>query len=337
MGIWYIDFSSFPIVRPEEVVQGEDPTPTPYLTRTAEAIATGQAILEQANTANQTVEALVATATAIEADIASSQNALAMLALTETAVAREPILLTTQAPSPTATHTPPPTTTYTPPPTVTQTPFANLSNGFVINNSTLRGEAKNTSSVIDIVDAGEMFKVIERSLDEQWLRINTNSGKLGWIRISNVDLATPLEEIVQSTPIAPDNYPILRVGTDNQNIIERSVIDTLVPAQQHIYTFNIDNAGNIYVVTLLVRPITDKIAFAIYTEKQFELYRNEDINSPVAEEIGLIETTNNKDWVSWTGNLTPGSQYFLRIVNNSQSIIDYCLIPTSVTSWDICP
>ena len=257
----------------------------------------------------------------------------------------------TRSPSSTPTFTPSPTNTatptFTPSPTVTPTPspsnipapkpIQNPLAGTVIKNSTLRDDANETASVVGIAYIGAMFNVLEGDQDRDWIKINIADEKIGWTRTKNVETNEVMSSATATVSPTSDTVPTLLISGDDEYITERSLIDRLESGQQRWYSLNLGDQIRDLDITLLVKPPTNKVSFAIYTAKQYELYEYADIHSPSVEEIGQVDMSIEKDWINWIGNLPPDSEYFFRIVNNDEQAIEYCLLPTRVESWDKCP
>jgi len=257
----------------------------------------------------------------------------------------------TRLPSSTPTFTPLPlnaaTPTFTPSPSITPTPFPsnttapqpvqNPSAGTVIKNTTLRADGNENSSVVGIAYIGEVFNILEGDPEEEWIKINIADEKIGWARTKNVETMEAINSGTPSASPTPDTVPALLISGDDNYIAERSFINQLESGQQRWYTFDMADQITDINITLLVRPTTNKVSLAVYTEKQFELYEYEDINSPSVDEIGRVDTDLEKDWVHWIGNIAPDSKYFFRVVNGDEQTIEYCLVPKGIESWDKCP
>ena len=179
--------------------------------------------------------------------------------------------------------------------------------------------------------------MLESDQDGNWIKINIADEKIGWARTKNVEMTGGTTSVPTSAAPAPDTVPALLIGGDDQFITERSFIDRLESGQQHWYTFDMADQINDINITLLVKPTTNKVSIAVYTERQYELYKYEDINSPSVEEVGRVDTRLEQDWTHWIGNIAPDSRYFFRIVNNDEQTIEYCLVPRGMESWDKCP
>jgi len=156
---------------------------------------------------------LAATVTALEATIVAQEGSLAtweaiaqeptgeptlMPSPTEVVVVVKPTIVLGTAPpvstpqrpptaTPTATATPPPT------PTATATPIPDAAVGDLITN--LRSGPAVGFFILAEVDPGTPLKVLGKSADQEWIKVQTPDGTEGWMFLLPVNLYIPLESL----------------------------------------------------------------------------------------------------------------------------------------------
>lgn len=321
-------------------------------------IATGESIATAATTLAEkeaeavqvivTETALIKAAATLEKEKEEAAQAATAIAIvigaTATAIEKEAVTLaeakSTATAEAAATATPIPMPTLTPKPT-------SISGAFLLKNSTIWFEPKESSSFLGLVYKTDEITVLGRNQDGSWIQIIAPGGQ-GWIAAKDVEMPVSIMSLkILTVPPPSQKFRNLYVKGEKVDIKERSVVDEIAPYQEHVYTFFVEGLSSQSLdvdITVLYYAqdylVANNMQFAIYDQRQFDTYGHLDID--VSQKLGAGEYSKlegNLERLFWKGGqLTNGANYYLRIANRSPKFVQYCLVPEdNVVDWSKCP
>ncbi len=245
----------------------------------------------------------------------------------------------TPTPTDTSTFTPTPTDTPKPIPTYIPTPGHTV--GVVTRESKFRSGPGETFPINGNAGKGEKGTIFAVSQDRRWLNITLilpdGNKKSGWLRTENVNILGNLNILPIPTVPPSQEFPVLLIN-GGESVENRSIYESELDSHQdRVYTFKVTSFTN--KITLLFKPEVTNVKFAIYTQEQFTDHGNENpINSPSPKVGVFVSKLRDKGQMFWDGGtLTLGASYYLRIVNDTDTPIEYCVVPDYVENWHKCP
>lgn len=184
------------------------------------------------------------------------------------------------------------------------------------------------------VRKGDEVIILNRTPSADWLEIITPDKKRGWvvarfIAASKDNLKLIPTVIPPLLPPLPTARPeeVISLDLDGPSILGDMNLD-----KYRMYSFS--ETDQVTVFVLIFRPNFSGVQFSVLDQDQTNQWRTVGVGSrPASDRDGDLNTGE----LIWRGGpLIWGKTYFLRLINESQSTIEYCLAPRDIDKWD-CP
>lgn len=233
--------------------------------------------------------------------------------------------------------------TSTPLPTSTPPPIFGIVTTAGSQRLNVREGPNVTERIITHLESGDKITILQRTPAGDWLEIETPDQQRGWVAGSQVEILGDIKDV----KIATNLGPIPSGATDlllALNIEGGRASGQISPHQEQWYTFFEENEETIIVFIFIpnVNSPPGAVQFFLHDQKQISVWPPKDPN--VLENIGAgSRPASDRDGNDKTGELIwrggpliPGVRYYLRFVNRSGSVIQYCLAARDEYRWS-CP
>ena len=236
------------------------------------------------------------------------------------------VALTPSAILATSTPTSPPRIVI-PAPTYTPTPDVSPEiTGIVIpENLNVRWGPGGEYGYVGAVYQGDEVVILGRTPATDWLEIKTPDGKQGWVArrfIGNIEGAlSPLPVVLANPP--PPSPPIGPAKIIPLDMNGKDVAGSMIPGQERWYSFFDTDKETVFV--LIFRPNFKGVQFSVLDQGQSTQWPVVGVGSvPASDRDGDLNTGE----LVWRGGpLVADKTYYLRLINNSQTRVEYCLAP----------
>ncbi len=228
------------------------------------------------------------------------------------------------------------TPTATPVPTATVSPPSPPLTGVATTQLNVRRGPGTGYGIIGAVYPGDRVTLTRRNGAGDWLQIELEDGKQGWIAAKYVEQINGVIGGLQVV-IVPTLIPS-PTGTGLPRVVPlaiegASVTGLLAPGHEQLYTFTEKDKDTLFI--LFFRPnvnvSADDVQFSIHSTDPNSLSNPVGRGSrPSSDRDGDLNTGE----LVWRGGpLVPAAPYYLQVTNNSGQPVNYCLAFTEAYSW----
>lgn len=248
--------------------------------------------------------------------------------------------------------------TKTPVPTKTPTRIQNTPNDSSLpgvvktNRLNLRGGPGTDYPILGRLEIGDEVNIVQRNAAGDWLFIETEDDKTGWIAGRYIKVEGNLKQVsvalnVGPPPPSPQKQatPLGNTGPESFDAGNGQAYGTVDAASDKWYTFVSGDQSQSTLLMLMFSPNVNlngrQAQFFIYEEKHSPNWPPNwpdtipNLGAGSSPPSDLNGDMSNGELL-WKGDLIRGARYYLRIINSSSDSLRYCLVTKEVKEW-VCP
>jgi capsular polysaccharide biosynthesis protein len=190
--------------------------------------------------------------------------------------------------------------------------------------------------VVSRLENGDEVMILQRTPDGDWLEIKTAGQQTGWIASQFIELVGDIKNVPIATDLAPT--PAGRALLP-LNIEGGSVSGQLASGQEQWYSFSDENDETVLIFMFTPAVGANQVQFFLFDQKQIPIWppknpealANIGASSYPASDRDGDERTVELVWRG--GPLVSYAPYYLRLVNRSDTVVQYCLATRDVYEW----
>lgn len=235
--------------------------------------------------------------------------------------------------TPSSTDTPTstmPTSTTTPSPT----PTAPITGIVIPDNLNVRWGPGLEYGYAGAVYKGDEVVILRRTPLADWLEIITPDDKKGWIGARFIDdIGNRLSGVPVAMILPPPPPPTAQpTGVTPLDLNGPSVFGSIDAGKDRWYSFSEKNKETVLI--FMFKPNLNGVQISIRDQNQISQWLTVGVGSlPYDDRDGDLNTME----LVWRGGpLIVDKTYYIQLVNESQTNIEYCLAPRDIDKWD-CP
>ena len=190
--------------------------------------------------------------------------------------------------------------------------------------------------VVSRLENGDEVMLLQRTPDGDWLEIKIADQEKGWVASQYIEIGGDIKNINIAANLAPTPAVSRLLPLDIEGV---SVSGQLTPGQEQWYTF-FEETEETVLIFIFTPPVgANQVQFFLLGQKQIPVWPPK--NPEALTHIGASSyPASDRDGdertieLVWRGGpLVPGTHYYLRLVNRSDTVIHYCLATKDVYEW----
>ena len=190
--------------------------------------------------------------------------------------------------------------------------------------------------VVSRLENGEEVMILQRTPDGDWLEIIIADQQKGWVASPYIEIGGDIKNIDIAANLAPTPAVSRLLPLDIEG---GSVSGQLAPGREQWYTFFDENEETVLIFIFTPPVGANQVQFFLLGQKQIPIWPPKNPEAlahigassyPASDRDGDERTVE----LVWRGGpLVPGTRYYLRLVNRSDTVIYYCLATRDVFQW----